>query len=202
MSDRLCGYCRLPDHTKNKCPMRLDQIEIIRRHIGAQRKLAQEILLANGIGPGAIITAYDAWSGEETPCIIATLEPYDMGIEYRNIKYKKQVRATLGVLGDIAPDTKHELIRYQKKAKIAVDVFSMADSSKNMTAYFTLDSLANPIVQFVRGAYRGWDYNKPSTVLSPSDSQEINMDHVMRPFQLHERLTLTKEDSNRVPPLI
>lgn len=202
MSDRLCGYCRLPDHTKNKCPMRLDQIEIIRRHVGTQRKLAQEILLANGVGPGAIVTAFDGWTGEEIPCIISTLEPYDIGIEYRMIKYKKQVRATLGVLGDVAPDTKHELIRYQKKSKISIDVFSMADSSKNMTAYFTLDSLEKPIVQFVRGAYRGWDYNKPSNILSPTDSQEINMDCVMRPLNLHERLTLSKEGNNTVTPLV
>lgn len=202
MSDRLCGYCRQLNHTKNKCPVRIEQIDIIRRSVGQQRKLAQQILLANGIGPGAIIGVTDSWTGEKIPCIVSALETYDLGIEYRNIKYKKQVRVSLSFLGDTMPDTKHEFVRWMPKSKIGLTVFSLADPSKDMFAYFTLDSLENPIVDFKRGVYRGWDYNNPSTILSKSDETEVNMAHILRPFQLHERLTLDKTSSNTVTPIV
>lgn len=203
MGDRLCGYCRKPDHNKNKCPMRLEQIDIIRRFIGEQRKLSQEILIANGIGPGAIVTAYDPWSGEEVACIVSALEPHDYGVDYRIVKYKKQVRATIPILGDVVPDVKNDLIRFVKKSKISIPVFSLADSSRNMTAEFRLDDLKHTIVHFVRNVYRGWDFNKPSTLLCQSDDTTINMDHIMRPtIQLHDRLTLNKETTTLVPPIL
>lgn len=202
MSDRLCGYCRQPSHNKNKCPMRLDQIEVIRRHVGQQRKLAQEIMIANGIGPGAIVSAYDGWTGEEFPCFVPALEPHDYSLmEWRTVKYKKQVRVSLIELGDIKAEKKHELVHFINKIKISVDVYSIADSSKNLTAHFMLDRLDNPIVHVVRGVYRGWEYNKPSSVLSPSDNKDFNMELVMQPFRIHERLSLNP-DSNYVTPIL
>lgn len=201
MSDRRCGYCREQAHTKDKCPLRISQIDFIKRHIAAQRKLSQEILLANGVGPGAIVNAYDGWTGEEVTCIVPAMEPHDLGVEYGIVKYSKQARATLPILGDIPPETDNKLIRFVKKYKISIPVFSLADASRDMVAHFFLDRLEKPIVRFVGGGYRGWDYNKPSSVLSPTDSVDFNTEHILRPFHLHERLSLDKSSSHVTPIL-
>lgn len=198
MSDRLCGYCRKPEHTKNKCPLRLEQIDIIRRHVGDQRKLAQQILLANGIGVGAIVTATDYWSGTESPCIVPSLKVIESYIDWRIVKYKKQVRATLGVYGLDVPDSKCDaLIRYNTKNRICLPVYKMDDMSCTMTAYFLLDRLEKPLVRVSNQG--SWDYNKHSTILSPSQETDVTTDDLQEQFLLHERLTLDPKNVLTTP---
>lgn len=189
MSDRLCGYCRKPGHVKGKCDVRLLQIETLRKHIGSQRKLAQQILLANGIGVGAIVAGYDYWTGEEHPCIVPSLQINQEYIDWRNVKYKKQVRSTVSVYGIDIPENKLDgLIRYIPKNKITVPVYKMSDMSCTMTAYFSLDRLP---VQIVRPAKTGWDYHRHSEVISPSSDTDVTDEYLLEQFALNERLTLT-----------
>lgn len=202
MSDRLCGYCRGLGHNASKCNKRLDQIEIIRRHVGSQRKLAQEILLANGVGPGAIVEGMDAWTGETVPCLVSSIQNYESLTEYQNIKYKKTVRSTLIFLGDEVPESSHDLVRYRKRAKISILAYTLADPSKSLTATFLLDKLQNPIVKLFPHTYRGWEYNKHSEVLSSTADTEVDMEDIMMPFQIHERLSLKKEGANIVTPIL
>lgn len=202
MSDRLCGYCRKTGHTKNKCDIRLSQIETIRRHVGEQRLLAYKILHANGIGPGAIVTGNDYWTGEEVPCIVPSVKPSNHYIDWRPVKYKKSVKSSL-ITYDANPEKTVEshdgLVRYIIKNKIYITGYKLSDPSVTMNICFFLDRLPVKVVTHL--PTRGWEYDKPSTLLSPSDCFEIDNEELMEPFTLHERLALDK-GATLVRPII
>lgn len=201
MSDRLCGYCRQPGHMVSKCEVKSGQIQTIRTHIGNQRKIAQKILLANGIGVGAIVTAHDSWTGNEIPCIVHSIKTYDNLIDYRILKYSKKVRATLGTYGAALPEPQYDgLVQYQGRGKITLEVFTLADMSKSMLAYFPLSSLEKPLVTPITYHY-SWEYSPKSNILSPADDQSYDEEAIMEPFTLHERLGV-KTGSNRVKPRV
>ncbi len=201
MSDRLCGYCRQPGHVSSKCGVRLGQIETIKQHVGEQRKLAQKILLANGVGVGSIVTATDYWTGNEVPCLVPSLKMVEGYVDWKCIKYKKQVRALLGTYGVEMPESKFDgLVRYAPRTRISIPVYKMEDMSCTMTAYFFLDKLQNPLVCV--GNARVWDYNKHSEILSPSEDSDVTDKDLLEPFHLHERLTLKRSGSNLVAPIL
>ena len=196
MSNRLCGYCRQPGHLKPDCDLIKNQTTIIRKHVGRQRKLQNELALMNGIGAGALITAHDPWSGQEHHCIVPTLNfnNFDVWVDWHNKSYSKQIISTLSCY-DYSRHTKTDelgrLVRYRDRRTLQIPCYRIDDMSATLVAHFHLDKIALP--SGMRDGYTiGWEYSPHSRVISPSDENDVDAGHFTREFGLHERLVTRK----------
>lgn len=191
---RLCGYCRLPGHTKNDCDVRKAQIDLVRKNVALSRKRAHDLLIANGVGVGSIVLARDYWSGREMECIVPSLESVNEQqiVDYKIIKYSKKARATVEVIGaEYADPTKEsDLVRFRWRTRLAIPTYCLADMSKTVTAYFFVASFENNPFGKVPGKENGvgWYGERHSQVLAESTETDMTDDKFLAPVYLHERL--------------
>lgn len=191
MSDRLCGYCRQPGHTSAKCNVLNDQVEFILRFTGTQRKVMHRALLSRGAGVGAIVTYRDYWSGANREGLIPThdfLKQYSF-VDYKKLKYKKSVRATLSCYGEIPtiPDHLTDYIRIVHRGRIDVPVYRLSDMSETAVACISINP--NEKVQ-------AWEYRYNSEVLSPSEDTDVTDDILRGHVHIHDRLITGKNPSH------
>lgn len=197
MNTRQCGYCRAVGHNKSNCEYRLNIIDTIRRHVGAERTALSYALLKHGYGVGAIVTGYSYLHGGMINCLVTQesldkLFEYETNVvEYRNIKYTKKVRVSLYHKLTPCVSTLHEDIFTYIRGNVQMPVTPLEMGGENAVATIMIDDLGS--VNPCRRDY----WSMPSQVLSPSSDGEFSMESMNKKFRLHERLT----DKMHVTPI-
>jgi hypothetical protein len=205
MSERLCGYCRKPGHNTAKCDFRERQIYLLRHHAGMLRRDAHNLLIANGIGVGSLVSVYDFWSGEMIPCIVPSLkfiQHLDVA-SYKQKKYSKQVFSNISRL-TLACDEQHALVRYTNVDKLRLECYRIDDMSKTMYATFYISTLEKrpEHIPHVQQNHR-WFGENPSTLISESSDTDIDVDSLnawTADIRMHPRLH-TKDYMPALKPL-
>lgn len=199
MGERRCGYCRDYNHMAPECPTRLGQIDMLARHVGAERRRIVEMLIASGFGEGAIVNAYNYRTGDYGPAIIS--DPND-AIEWNsldspsNLKYCKQVRTMLQSFSGYWPAPSPNIKDYDRLMLFRV----MQDV--NVKAYFLSNgadevNVSIHVSQMDKSYLTGnqanttrpnWSWSRPTELLSPSTDGQVDMARVLKPYRLPDRL--------------
>ena len=93
---RLCGYCRERGHTMPDCPIRIGQIEDMRRHMVGEKRALHKLVIDNGLGIGCILRFKD-WRDTEHLCTVRShnaLFEHNVFVDSVQLKYSKAVRLT------------------------------------------------------------------------------------------------------------
>jgi len=192
---RKCGYCRDVGHMMPDCKLRLEQIDMIRRHVVMQRQDIARLMPLNGFGIGAIVNAYDYLSGEEIPCIL-TQDSLDTAmsqnfVEYRIVKYSKQARATLlNYSGRGYEELNNNLVTSVERSGLAMTVTPLdpMHPTGKLPCTLHISDLKIGGVTNTQGTKRdGW-WSRYCELLSPSSEGEPSKVALLFPVHLHERI--------------
>lgn len=187
---KLCGYCRLPGHTMPKCELRNNQIGVLRRHVGRERLNLATMLRDSGFGNGALVQGYSYQYGENTTMIVTdfneSVPHYQNPMwDSRNMKYTKKVRMTLrtitGTLNEELPD---DITRVFPEGFYVV-ARPLDNVNDTYSCYFRICDLSTS-KRTDKPHYYSW--NRHSLMIAPSTDGDVDMDMVMTPFKLPDRL--------------
>lgn len=206
MAYRACGYCRVAGHRSDRCTVRLNQIEAMRRHVYAEKVALHRILLDNGYGVGAIIQ-----SNGDSPMVIRSLKETFLNhnnifIEYRNIKYRKSVRSYLKSYSGVnhSPDfVDGDFTRFENMGHLyilASPLDDLSDTNYGIIAISRLDKKpeSNPHASVLDSYYSQRSVN----LLAPSNETDIDERALfMEPFRIHERLGTVNGRAKIVTPM-
>ena len=195
---RKCGYCRHVGHTSSGCDIRLGQINQVQRHVGLQRRDISALMHENGLGIGAIVSAYYYGDGEFHPCLV-TQDSLDSAFtdgnnthEFYNIRYSKAVRMQLYSVSGNFVESKVDDQYYNNitRSDFSFRVVPLDINETYLRASFHISDLPkgpnnNPSSTLDKS--RGW-YSRYSTLLSPSEDGEPSAVARCSEFYLHDRL--------------
>jgi hypothetical protein len=198
MSDRLCGYCRKPGHSVPKCEIKKKQLDTILTMVPRQRKLIHDIAIQNGIGPGALVNAYDWWTGEDVLCVVPSLKNMfthaSQLVTYKDVKYSKKVISMIRVanIDELPSGDSHDLIRWIKLDRFQVECYPLHDMSKTMTANFYIRSLPNrPSAYKTDGPINQYFGDRHSAIVSPSYDTDVVDSDFLGDIVIDDRLCST-----------
>lgn len=209
MTERRCGYCREYNHTFTLCPLRLSLIDTIQRHVAIERIATVKTLIANGYGAGAIANCFNYRKGEYEPCAIADpneaiyIDPSSM-VDYNKRRYSKQVYVKLfSSTGNFPIHNSHQSITQCLSHQLSFRAIPIASSESPFMAtiecsYLTDRTyLGGGMKSYNRKDFYSWEHY--SSLLVPSYDGEVDMERVMQPFHIHERLT---RNGGKVSPIV
>ena len=174
--DRKCGYCREYGHRSPVCPLRADHRKSIVTHNIETRKSLYNILLANGIGNGAIIKD----KGDDTLFMITPYADIVSGWSFTDIKYSKQVAIRYSVLerGNYIP--------------ITLSVMRLSNTGPRPDIIHT--SLSALVPSYA--AMYAWDRNRFTLVEESREAEDISYTEWGSNIYIPVRLRLGKEKGN------
>ena len=72
-SNRKCGYCKQPGHTRRTCEVRKQRVaEVTKETIDVRRRVAAR-MMEDGYAPGALVSTRPYGLTESVPCIITKI---------------------------------------------------------------------------------------------------------------------------------
>ena len=191
---RKCGFCRQAGHFTSKCPERLGKIELIRLHVGMQRRNLFQLLKDNGYGEGAIAYGWDWQEGNMIHGIVTAKNIFDsltfanQFVDCRNIKYSKKCSVNLYTYDGYTPDvtlSQHDYAFNRNIFHLPITPFE--GTGERIYCNIPMGKLK---IGLNRNRYiaqnDGWE--RYGEVVSPSFDGEWDDSILQKPFHVHDRL--------------
>lgn len=196
MSSRKCGYCRDVGHMSNVCPVRLGQIDDIKRHYVGERRALHEMVVRDGLGIGSIFKMKD-YADNMFICTIRShnsIVDNNSFIDSRDMRYMKSTRITYNAYSRVKHTNSEEsrFNHYSERAWFYLVINPLDNMARNMYMSVGIATREDGT------SYINYQFSNIE-MLSPSNDTDMNSDMYYRPYYLPRRLVGNKAQAYVIP---